>query len=299
MGLKQIRAELCGFWGGDRNAALSAWASSTDKERAEARPESDVRRVVTDVVHLHHDTPKERLWMEFYLHVPIYIERQIDKYRMTLQYQQFEDDEAPSFLQRVYDFALGFVRRTPLVSWYVRTFGCWGVTQNELSGRYRTIPDRPYEMPQDVAGIMNRAYKGLYSGFFTAPPEEHRTVYLQKLRVAHQYYEGELKTLKEAQEKGFITNTEYKRARDVLRGVFGMAYMTDMRLVMNANAFEHVMNQRLPREAQMEGRVAAYWIFQAVQKSGAMAVMLEEMVKANKWASLLAEIEAAIAADNA
>lgn len=298
MGLKQIQAVLCGFWGGDRDAALSAWASSTDKERAEARPDSDVRRVVTDVVHLHHDTPKERLWMEFYLHVPIYIERQIDKYRMTLQYQQFEDDEAPSFLQRVYDFALGLARRTPLKSWYVRTFGCWGVTQNELSGRYRTIPDRPYIMPRDVAEIIAKTQPFGSIGF-QPTPESASEAYEELLRQQHRWYENQLRSLKSAQDQGRITNTEYKRARDVLRGVFGMAYMTDMRLVMNMNAFEHMMNQRLPREAQMEGRVAAYWVFKALERSGAAKVMLEEMVKANKWAPLLAEIEAAIAADNA
>src|SRR5881398_43196 len=78
--LQQIDVQFCSHWGGDREAAYAVWASSMDKGKAEAKTNVDVARVVIGLVHLHHDTPKERLWMEFFITCPIFVERQFDKY---------------------------------------------------------------------------------------------------------------------------------------------------------------------------------------------------------------------------
>lgn len=292
MGLNQIKVDLCSTWGGDKNVAMAAWASSFDKECAEARTDSDVMRVISGVVHNHHDTPKERQWMEFFITCPIFVERQFDKYRLSLQFQQFDLADQPStVLDRVRDFLIRWNRRVPVFSWMVGTIGRWIVTQNELSGRYRTIPDRPYTLPNDVAEIYSRA-DGEYSPEFIA--ESLNRV----LTIQHSTYSLQLGLLKNAQAAGRITNAEYKRAREVLRGQLGTSYLTDMRIVCNMNAFEHIINQRLAKDAQMESRVVAFWMVKTLQPESVGMTLLEEMIKANGWRPLMDEVQAELEKDS-
>lgn len=251
-----MKVELCSFWDGDRAAANAAWASTVSSEKLADRTDEQVRRVVTDIVHLHHDTPKERLWLEFFITLPIFCERQFDKYRMTVQFQDFQ------------------------VEFLEGRFGREGITQNELSGRYKTIPDRPYVLPKDIVEIVDRA-----NDHYGGENVKMSTVWQQSLAQQHNLYQYMLKLLRGNEEDKTITNEEYKRAREVLRGLLGTAYMTDMRIVMNMNAFEHIINQRLNRSttAQMESRYIAYLMVKEVQKAGCCPTMIEEMIKANGW----------------
>jgi thymidylate synthase ThyX len=262
MSLSQIKVTLERHWGSDRNAAEAAWASTG---KAEGRSDEDVRRVVGQLVALSHDTPKESVWLDFAITCPIFVERQIDKYRMSVQHQDFRLEylEAP--------------------------FGRWGMTQNELSGRYRTLPDRPYEMPKDVAEISAKATKhrvvssGLVDGDVVVFAEGEQTAFSNTLKALYETYQFKLTTLKEAELAGKITNAQYKRAREVWRGILGTAFLTDMRLVLNLNAFEHLINQRLAADAQMESRVVAVGMLQAVEKDGVATGMVFEMAKKNGW----------------
>jgi thymidylate synthase ThyX len=271
MSLHQIKADLCSIWGSDRASAQAAWASSFEKEFAEAKTDADVRRVVTGVVKLHHDTPKERVWMEFFMTAPIFIERQYDKYRMTVQFQDFE------------------------VTYYLAPFARDGITQNELSGRYRTIPDRPYGMPKDVADILGAAAEYAIEGMGAVPTQDQGELEVQawqaRLEEQHQWYQARLTMLRDAQAAGRISNAEYKRAREVLRGVLGTAFLTDMRVVLNMNAFEHIVCQRLAQESQLEARVMAYHMIKAVQASGNVPVLIEEMIQANGWEPLMNDVK--------
>lgn len=235
---------------------MAAWASTYDKMRAEGKSKDDVMRVVTGLVHDHHDTPKERLWLEFFITCPIFVERQFDKYRMTVQYQ---------------DFVLEYLE-APM--------GRDHITQNELSGRYRTIPDRPYGLPEDVDQICRKAERDM------AIPAD----YTKLLERQHRWYQASLSTLRQAEIEKRITNAEYKRAREVLRGVLGTAFLTDMRIVMNMNAFEHIINQRLAGAAQMESRMVAALMIGAVRDHFISQTMLEEMIVANAWQPLLNQV---------
>ena len=255
MDYEQIKVELCSSWGNDRNAAEQAWASSYSKETAEARSEEDVSRVVRGLVDLAHDTPKERLWLDFYITVPIFIERQFDKYRMTVQHQQFS------------------------LEFYEAPFGRNGISQNELSGRYRTIPDRPYRTPSDVARIGKKA------GIPSIAQDTDAFLASQ-----HHFYQNKLNILKEQERAGAISNAEYKRAREVLRGVLGTGFMTDMRIVLNLNAFEHIVNQRIAPDAQFESQVLAYQMIQAVRAAQVAPTMVEAMVAAHGWEERMAGI---------
>lgn len=263
MGLEQVKVELCSSWGGDRDAAVAAWASSTSKEKLASKTNEDVIRLVTGLVNLHHDTPKERIWLEYFITCPIFVERQFDKYRMTIQAQDLQ------------------------VEFLHAPFGRDGISQNELSGRYQTIPDRPYGLPADVAEIMVKA-----SDYPFLIPAQVQAQWELKLEAQHESYQQSLTFLREAEKAGRITNSEYKRVREVLRGELGTAFLTDMRIVMNMNAFEHIINQRLAGAAQLESRKVAHDMIQTLAAGLVCPHMLEEMIRVNGWQKLLDEVRA-------
>lgn len=251
----QLKVELLSHWGGDKETAHAAWASSTDLTKLVNKTDEDIRRIAAGVVANHHDTPKERTWMEFFITLPINCERQFDKYRMTVQYQDFQVE----FLQR--------------------PMGGNNITQNELSGRYRTIPARPYELPNDICNIVARAGRGSV--------ENSKQGWLEALQAQHELYQESLDDAKKAEKEGKITNAEYKRVREVLRGLLGTAFLTDMRITMNLNAFEHIINQRLASDAQLESRIIAYLMLKEAGDKKVAPQVIEKMVQVNGWGALI------------
>lgn len=272
MGLDQIKVELLSTWegryGGDGTVAHAAWASSTDIEKLGTKSAEDIRRIATNVVNYHHDTPKERLWMEFFVTAPIFVERQFDKYRMTVQYQDFQIE----FLER--------------------PMGGDHITQNELSGRYRTIPERMLALPKDVAEICNRVVAGPDSDKYNWSSDWEEIT-----KVQQEEYQQRIEILKNAEKSGRITNAEYKRAREVWRGILGTATLTDFRIVMNLNAFEHIINQRIEPAAQLESRVVAYRMLKELILSKAAPITVGRMVEVNGWHPSYVEVEDALAAE--
>lgn len=254
-----IKVEVVDWWGTDRDVAHQAWASTYDLDRHEARTEEDVRRVVTGVIQNEHGTPKERVWVDFAITCPIAVERQFDKYRMTVQYQDFQVD----FLE------------SPM--------GRMNITQNELSGRYRTIPSRWLELPDDVAEIQSRVRR-----FVVAPlsseeeectPEAMKCEFFAKFNAQDHWYRQQLDELKFAQDKGIITNAEYKRSREVLRMVLGVGFLTDMRILANLHAIEWILQQRAAAEAQPESQQVARGMLAGMKDKGVAPIAVAEMEK--------------------
>ena len=270
MGLHQIKAELCSAWGADRDVANQAWASTYDQERLASKPDDEVRRIAANVVTHAHDTPKERIWMDWYVTCPIFVERQFDKYRMSVQYQDIQ------------------------VEYLTAPFGREGITQNELSGRYRTIPERPYTLPPDVLEIMVKADNSRTDRLDSTPANQGdmQEVWRDLLEIQHKAYKSALSGLREAEKSGSITNAEYKRAREVLRGVLGTAYLTDMRLVFNGNAFEWIVQQRITEHAQLESRVLAYRLLTGALQNQVASTMVKTMIEHHGWQKQIDEIEA-------
>lgn len=254
----KIKVELCSFWGGDRDTANAAWASSYDIEKALAKTDQDVARVVTTLVVQDHTTPLERIWLDFFITLPIDSERRFDKTRMSTQFQDF-----------IVDYQLG-------------EFGRQGMSQSELSGRYRTIPDRFLALPEDVAKIMAKVE--------VEKPEYYQEVWREHFQEQHDMYQEALTELKEAQKNNLITNIEYKRAREVFRRSLGTGFMTDMRIVLNMHAFETLLNKRLAPDAQLEDRVIAHQILLAVLNAKVAPVLVEELIKKNNWLELIKDI---------
>ena len=279
MSLKQIQVELLSSWGGDRQISEAAWVSSTDKAKLENKTEEDVKRVVTSIVQLSHGTPKERVWFEYYIRLPIFAERQLDKQRMSVQFQDFQ------------------------IECLLGEFGRGNITQNELSGRYRTIPDRPYGLPNDIGTILEKAYSVIElppreSNNFAPGKELLTTIWLEDLQKQHDAYQRQLDILKSAEKKGVISNGDYKRAREVLRGRLGTAFMTDMRIVLNLRSLENLCNDRLAPAAQPEIRWVACQMVREAQKQEVAPICINQMIETNNWLPRILEIEELVSKDN-
>jgi thymidylate synthase ThyX len=163
------------------------------------------------------------------------------------------------------------------------------ITQNELSGRYRTIPERFMGMPRDVSGIIDRAYSE--GDILSMGSSSFEQEWDNKLREQYDYYKRKLTILKEAEVNKKISNAEYKRAREFIRGILGTGYLTDARICMNLNAFEHILNQRLPDDAQRESQIVAYGMLKEAQKHNVAPITITQMVETNSWTPAVTNIE--------
>lgn len=77
--MSQIKVELLGHWGSDREIAEAAWVSTkTDK-----RSDEDVKRVIGMLADHKHGVPFEAVYFRWWLRVPRYIETQLVKHRMS------------------------------------------------------------------------------------------------------------------------------------------------------------------------------------------------------------------------
>lgn len=265
---EQLKVVLCDHWGKDRDVAHAAWASTYDAEKLSQKSDADVRRVVSDVVTLNHGTPKERVWLDFMITCPIFIERQFDKYRMTVQFQDL------------------------YVEFYMAPMGRESITQNELSGRYRTIPDRALDLPLDVADIINISVQGMLPDNGDAVSSfSIQQDFEDELARQREFYEETLRALKHGRDEAkTITPAQFKRAREVVRGVLGTAFLTDMRILCNLSAFEWIVTQRIEPAAQLESRVIAARMLQEALKLPDITVAVQQMVETNGWNVYLEEL---------
>jgi len=60
---------------------------------------------------------------------------------------------------------------------------------------------------------------------------------------------------------------------------------------MNVNAFEHIINQRLAKDAQLESRQVAKQMLHCVREAKVAPIIIEKMAEVNGWNELLKEME--------
>ena len=253
---EDIKVLLLSHWCSDRDIAEAAWAS-TGRD-GEDRPQSDVERVVTkQIIPFDHVTPLEAVWMKFYLHVPIFVERQLDKTRMALQGQDFT------------------------IEYQNGEFGRWGITQNELSLRYRTMKNSWYRLPEDIIDILS------------AIPHVEGTArtgrmvienYEKMLESCVFEYDRTIEFLVAAEKAGYVTNQKYKRVREVYRGILGTSFFTDMQLTLNLNALKTMADKRLEKgHPQPETQWTVSLMVQEALKQQVAPLALEGLVKKGEW----------------
>jgi thymidylate synthase (FAD) len=130
-------------------------------------------------------------------------------------------------------------------------------SHNGLSGRYRTLPDDWFSIPEDVEQILAKVYVD----------KSVKTQYDQMCDWANRWYNNKIQTLKIAEKVGKITNAEFKRCREVLRGVMPVAGMIERTTIFNLRSFANYQRQRNSDHAQPEIRQVAKLMLEEVKKA--------------------------------
>lgn len=132
-------------------------------------------------------------------------------------------------------------------------------SHNGLSGRYRTMPDDWYGIPDDCFEILNKSSpECAYGGIV-------RNQYDDLCASANAFYKDQLVGLREAEKEGRITNAEYKRVREILRGVLPTAGMIERTTIMNLHSFANYQKLRNSDHAQPEIREVARLMLEEVK----------------------------------
>jgi len=254
-----IDAKLMSWWGGDKEVASAAWCSTVDDPlKIEARTDEDVKRVINQLISDNHNTPKEAVWLKFWISCPIFCERQLDKYRMTLQLQDIE------------------------ITYLKGDFGRDNISQNEYSGRYKTLINEFIEMPDDVAEIWGMANEGSAQAVI-----DIKKIWHDEMTRVYDLYQSWLRMVWNAhKEYGMVNNAQYKRFREFVRGMIPTAYFTNFQWIMNMNAFEHIMNERMSEysgKPQVETQIVARMMYEELKRYEVCPNMLKEMEIRNHW----------------
>jgi flavin-dependent thymidylate synthase len=141
-----------------------------------------------------------------------------------------------------------------------------------MSGRYRTMPNDFLEMPDDAKAILNKLTGNTY----------YLKLYQEICEDANLGYRQVLQDLKEAEKSGTITNSEYKRVREVYRNILPQGNMTERVTVMNLRSFANFYKLRSKSDAQPEIQDLANQMMVAVKASGICPVALDALER-NGW----------------
>lgn len=80
--MNQIKVELQGTFGNDRQIAESAWTSSLTYNGKLKRTDEDVERVINMLAEHKHSTPFESIVLRFWIKMPISVDRQFMTHRL-------------------------------------------------------------------------------------------------------------------------------------------------------------------------------------------------------------------------
>lgn len=145
------------------------------------------------------------------------------------------------------------------------------MSANGMSSRYRTMPDDFYPIPPDVIEILNKvcpSYAPLVEQKYNALCEE-----------ANSFYRKILANAKDSEDKNRLTNDEYKRVREVIRGVLPQANMTERVITLNLRSFANFQKLRNSPHAQKEIRQIAQAMLDCVKQQQVAPVAIRELEK--------------------
>lgn len=145
-------------------------------------------------------------------------------------------------------------------------------SHNGLSGRYRTMPTDYYELPEDVNNIILKATDGCIL----------QNLYQDSCNLAVENYQNSIKILKMSEKNGRITNEEYKRAREILRGQLPVAGMTERTTIMNLRSFANYYKLRSANSAQKEIQEVANLMLRSIKEANVCPIAIEALEQ-NNW----------------
>lgn len=139
-------------------------------------------------------------------------------------------------------------------------------SHNGLSGRYRTMPSEYYETPEDVIEILKKC------GSLNLKEK-----YDNVCDLAYEYYNSAIESLKEAEKEGSISNSEFKRAREIMRCQLPVGGMTERTTIMNLRSFANYQKQRNSNYAQPEIKRVAQLMLEEVKKSNTCPIAISTL----------------------
>lgn len=136
-------------------------------------------------------------------------------------------------------------------------------SHNGLSGRYRTMPEDWYGIPEDVAAILNKV--------------NHKSEYDEICALAYASYKKDIIKLKEAEKQNVITNVEFKRAREILRAQLPTAGMVERTTILNLRSFSNYQRLRNSAHAQLEIKRVAELMYQEVRTNNIAPIAISTL----------------------
>ena len=138
-----------------------------------------------------------------------------------------------------------------------------------MSGRYRTMPNEYYDMPDDVMRILGKADIRILD-------------YASVCSLANQTYNKQVEYLKQEEKDGNISNKELKRAREFLRGMLPQHNITERVSIMNLRSLANYIKLRAKPDAQPEIQYIAREIERQLRESGKCPIAIEALER-NNW----------------
>lgn len=155
-------------------------------------------------------------------------------------------------------------------------------SHNGLSGRYRTVPDDFYAFPDDCRAILNRFGQGSDLGTAEKIGDVWASEFDNHCAGANAWYRDKVGLLKILEKNGQVDNAEFKRIREILRGMLPQANMTERTSILNLRSFANYIRLRNNAHAQPEIRSVAAQMLKQVQEQAQCPVALAALER-NGW----------------
>jgi len=139
-------------------------------------------------------------------------------------------------------------------------------SHNGLSGRYRTMPEDFYEIPEDVNLILNKCAMQFVAKDYYNICSEANSSYRQAI--------NQLKTMENTK---IITNNDFKRVREVLRGQLPTSGLTERTSIMNLRSFANYQKQRNSEYAQPEIKRVAELMLEEVKRANICPIAIKTL----------------------
>ena len=153
-------------------------------------------------------------------------------------------------------------------------------SQSGMSARYRTMPHEYLEFANDVEEITSKFTS--YWGYYNTTQYEFMQEYYNVCESANNSYRTALDNAKKAEKEGKITNSEYKRIREFMRGMLPQHNMTERVIVINLRSFSNFIKLRDSEHAQPEIRYVAQLMLKAVETANVCPEAIAAL-KRNNW----------------
>ena len=125
---------------------------------------------------------------------------------------------------------------------------------NQVSGRYKTIRQELFEIPNDIKQIINSVHQKSLDLDVNELSSLDKLIHDMSydMKSSKSKYLKTMKELKRCKTEKFLTNTEYKRMREYARFILPEGRMTELYVSMYMNDFEHFLKLRDSSHAQIE-----------------------------------------------